>query len=93
MYYYDVNKKITVADFITYVTDKESIRDKVMDIVNNMLDEELTINAMDEYIDVVFKNDKKEEIKRLKEEIKKELDVDKKMKLVQKIAELKKEDV
>lgn len=93
LYYYDVNKKITVADFITYVTDKESIRDKVMDIVNNMLDEELTINAMDEYIDVVFKNDKKEEIKRLKEEIKKELDVDKKMKLVQKIAELKKEDV
>ena len=93
IYYYDVNKKITVADFITYVNDKESIREKVMDIVNSMLDEELTIDAMDEYIDVVFKNDKKEEIKRLKEQMKNELDVDKKMKLVQKIAELKKEDV
>ena len=52
-----------------------------------------THRLLDEYIDVVFKNDKKEEIKRLKEEIKKELDVDKKMKLVQKIAELKEEDV
>ena len=48
---------------------------------------------MDEYINAVAKVMKKKEIKRLKDEMKKELDVDKKMKIALQIAELKKEDV
>jgi molybdopterin-binding protein len=93
VYYADENGEITVADFITYVNTKENIKDKVMEIVNDSINEEVTIEAMDEYINAVVKVMKKQEIQRLKLEMKKELDVDKKMKLAQQIAELKKEDV
>ena len=87
------NKKITVADFITYVTDNVTIKDKVMEIVNESINDEITMEAMDEYISAVLKIATKNEIKRLKNMMKKELDVDKKMKIALQIAELKKEEV
>lgn len=90
VYYAEANKEITVADFITYVNDKESIKEKVMEIVNDSVNDEVNIEAMDEYIDVVLKVSTKNEIKRLKELQKNELDIDKKMKIAMQIAELKK---
>jgi DNA primase len=84
---------ITVADFITYATSKSEIKDKVMNIVNDSVNDEVTLEAMDEYILAVSKVIIKNEIKRLKLLMKSELDVDKKMKLAMQIAELKKEDV
>lgn len=93
VYFCNMTKAITVADFITYVTDKTEIRDKVMEIVNDSVNDEITIEAMDEYILAVSKVMTKNEIKRLKDLIKNELDVDKKMKIAMQIAELKKEDV
>lgn len=93
VYYYESNKKITVADFITYVTDNVAIKSKVMEIVNDSINDDVTIEAMDEYISAVLKIATKNEIKRLKIMMKNELDVDKKMKLALQIAELKKEDV
>jgi DNA primase len=93
VYYYEANKEITVADFITYVSDKDTIRGKVMEIVNESINDDLSIEAMDEYIGAVLKVAKKNEIKRLKDLMKKELDQDKKMKIAAQIMELKKEDV
>ena len=93
LYYLETNGEITVADFITYVSSKDSIREKVMEIVNDSANDELSMEAMDEYIKAVLKVVNKNEIKRLKDMMKKELDVDKKMKLAMQIAELKKEDV
>ncbi len=93
VYFCNMMKAITVADFITYVTDKVEIRDKVMEIVNDSVNDEITVEAMDEYILAVSKVMTKNEIKRLKDLIKNELDVDKKMKIAMQIAELKKEDV
>ena len=93
IYYANEKGTITVADFITYVNVKETIKDKVMEIVNDSINEELSMEAMDDYINAVAKVMKKKEIQRLKEEMKKELDVDKKMKIALQIAELKKEDV
>ncbi len=93
VYFLENNQKITVADFITYINDKENIKDKVMEIVNDSVNDEVTIEAMDEYILALNKIMTKNEIKRLKELMKKELDVDKKMKLAAQIAELKKEEV
>ncbi|MDE5889101.1 MAG: hypothetical protein K2H20_03680, partial [Bacilli bacterium] len=77
----------------TYVTDNVAIKDKVMEIVNDSINDEVTMEAMDEYITAVLKIATKNEIKRLKSMMKKELDVDKKMKFALQIAELKKEDV
>ncbi len=93
VFYYENNQEITVADFITYVSDKHSIKDKVMEIVNESVNDDLTMEAMDEYINAVLRILAKNEIKRLKDEMKKELDVDKKMKLALQIAELKKEEL
>lgn len=94
LYYFESNKTINVADFITYVSNKENLKDEVTKIVNSAIDgEELTIEAMDEYIDVVNKLLVNREIKRLKQQMKDELDVDKKMKIAIKIADLKKGSV
>lgn len=93
VYYYESNKKINVADFITYVSSKEEIRGLVMMIVNDSVDDEITIEAMGQYIDVVNKIMINNEIKRLKLQMKEELDVDKKMKIAMRIAELKKGSV
>lgn len=94
LYYFDINKKINVADFITYVSSKETIKEAVMNIVNGALEnEDLTIDAMDEYIEVVNKHLVNNEIKRLKQQMKEELDVDKKMKIAMQIADLKRGSV
>ena len=93
VYFCNSNGEITVADFITYVLNKSEIKDKVMEIVNDSVNDEVTIEAMDEYILAVSKVMTKNEIKRLKILMKNELDVDKKMKIAMQIAELKKEDV
>lgn len=93
VYFSNINGTITVADFITYVTDKSEIKDKVMEIVNDSVNDEVTLEAMDDYIGAVSKVMTKNEIKRLKILMKNELDVDKKMKIAMQIAELKKEDV
>jgi len=93
IYFNETNETITVADFITYVTDKSEIKDKVMEIVNDSINDEVTIEAMDEYIVAVSKVMTQNEIKRLKNLMKNELDADKKMKLAMQIVELKKEDV
>ena len=93
VYFCEMNGAITVADFITYIIDKDDIKEKVMEIVNDSANDDVTIEAMDEYIEAVSKVMIKNEIKRLKVLMKNELDVDKKMKIAMQIAELKKEDV
>ncbi len=93
LYFSEINKGITVADFITYVSDKDRIRNKVMEIVNETVNEDVSMEVMEDYIRAVLKVMTKNEIKRLKLLMKNELDVDKKMKLAMQIAELKKEDV
>lgn len=90
VYYINENGEITVADFITYVQDKDEIKGKVMEIVNDSINDEVTMEAMDDYILAVSKVMTKNEINRLKAALKNELDENKKMKLVMQIAELKK---
>ena len=92
VYYHEQhNKEINVADFITYVMDKEHIRNTVMMIVTDSLNEEITMSAMDDYIKAILKVMTNNEIKRLKELMKNEFDVDKKMKIAMQIADLKKD--
>ena len=90
VFYINENGEITVADFITYIQDKDEIKKKVMEIVNDSINDEVTIEAMDDYILAVLKIMTKNEINRLKNLMKQELDENKKMKLVMQIAELKK---
>ncbi len=89
VYYYQNNNSITPADFISYVNDKETIKEKVMNIVSNGIEDEISIETMDEYIAKVDKMMVKNEIKRLKIELKNETDQAKKIKILDRITELK----
>ena len=89
IYFCETNGAITVADFITYVTDKSDIKERVMNIVNDSINDEVTIEAMDDYISAVSKVMTQNEIKRLRLLMMKELDVDKKKKLMEQMVELK----
>lgn len=91
VYYYESSGAITVADFITYIHDKDEIKSKVMEIVNEAFDDEVSLDAMDDYINKFFKVSTQNEIERLRQQMKKELDQDKKLKIAMKIAELKRD--
>lgn len=90
IYYYQKNNYINPPDFITYVSDKETIRDNVMQIVSDGIDDDVSIEIMDGYLNRVDKLMIKNEIKKLKIELKNETDANKKIKILDKIAELKK---
>ncbi|MGM9834236.1 MAG: DNA primase [Bacilli bacterium] len=92
VYYYDKNKTINVADFITYISNKE-LCEEVMKIVNDCANDEVNVEIMNDYVVAVNKAMTCNKIKELKEKLKAELDVDKKLKLAEKIAELKKGSV
>lgn len=91
VYYYESSGAITVADFITYIHDKDEIKSKVMEIVNEAFDDEVSLEAMDDYINKFFKVSTQNEIERLRQQMKKELDQDKKLRIAMKIAELKRD--
>ena len=92
IYYYQNNNSINPADFITYVSDKDTIRNEVMEIVSNGMDDDISIEIMDGYINRIDKIMVKNEIKRLKIELKNETDANKKIKILDRITELKKVD-
>ena len=90
IYYYRENKMINPADFITYINDKEEIKEKVLKIVSDVDESVLSIESMDDYLKRLDKIMIKNEIKRLKEQIKEEKDENKKIELLNRIAEIKK---
>ena len=92
IYYYQNNNSINPADFITYVSDKDTIKNEVMDIVSDGIDDDISIEIMDGYINRIDKLMVKNEIKRLKIELKNETDANKKIKILDRITELKKAD-
>ncbi len=92
IYYYQKNNTINPADFISYVSDKDTIKNEVMDIVSDGMEDDISIEVMDGYINRVDKLMVKNEIKRLKIELKNETDASKKIKILDRITELKKND-
>lgn len=92
IYYYEKNKDINLADFITYI-ETNPLRNEIMDIINNEKDFCLSEEGMLELLYKVRKKIQEQEIKKLKNEVKNEFDINKKMALLEKIAELKKGSV
>lgn len=93
LYFYEVNKYINIADFITFI----SLKNKNVDILNNIVanSNELVINEneMEGYIKIVKEDIKNKEIAELKKKLKNELDFDKKIALAEKITKIKKGSV
>ena len=90
VYFSEKNNGINVADFVTYIEDKD-IKDKVKEIVSESFEDNVSVKVMDDYIVSLNKITTKNEIERLRSLMREELDVDKKTKLAMQIAELKKD--
>lgn len=88
VYYLENHKTIDLADFISY-SENTNVKNEIMAIIGNEKEENLTEEGMLELLEIIKKKIKKEEIKKLKEELKSEYDVNKKLSLLEKIAELK----
>lgn len=92
-YYIEKYGKINLADFISYVEFDNNIKDLVNNISGSIDFEDLEEKVFVEYINAIKDILNKEEIKKLKEELKKETDINKQVDISKKILELKKGSV
>lgn len=90
-YYYEENKTINLADFISYLSNKVDMQNIILDIVSKYGDLEITDELFNEYVFAEKKKLLNNEIKEVKKLIKDEKDINKKMELVERLTKLKKE--
>lgn len=91
VYYNSEHENINIADFITYITNNEELSNYVSNIISENKNTTDSVSEFNDCIDAVLKILKEDEIKELKSKIVKELDMDKKVELMNKLMELKKE--
>ena len=91
VYYYERNKTINVADFLSHVS-STTLVGLVQDIVN-LQDDEVRDDTFNSYIKVIEKKSNELKIKQLKKELKDELDVAKRLEIANRITEIKKGSV
>lgn len=85
-YYYHQNGSINMADFCTYLNDKEELQLVYNHIISSEeYDDELNPKAMKDYVGVIKEYNERQEIKRLNELIKNENDPIEKAKIADKI--------
>ena len=92
-YYIEKYGKINLADFISYSENDNNIRDLVNNISGSIDFEDLEETTFMQYINAIKDILNKEEIKKLKEELKRETDINKQVEISNKILELKKGSV
>lgn len=90
MAYYETHKTINLADFMSYI-ETSKLKEPMEFIIKSIKDENMDENIMEEYINIVKRTRKENRIKALKQELKTELDSNKKMEIALKMTELKKE--
>ena len=84
-YYYKKYGNINMADFYTYLNDKEELLTIFNHITNMNLEDNISIQAINDYIRVIEEYRVRQEIKRLNELIKQEIDPIEKSKIAEKI--------
>jgi len=92
-YYIEKYGKINLADFISYSENDNNIRDLVNNISGSIDFEDLEETTFMQYINAIKDILNKEEIKKLKDELKRETDINKQVEISNKILELKKGSV
>ena len=91
VYYNSEHGNINIADFITYITNNEELSDYVSNIISENKNTSESVSEFNDCVDAVLKILKKDEMDELVEKIKKELDMNKKMELMTRLTEIKKE--
>ena len=90
-YYYEQNKTINIADFISYLSDKFEMQQIILNIVSKYGDLEITDELFNEYVKAEKKILLNKEIKDIKDKLKKETDINKKLALGEELTKLKRE--
>ena len=89
-YFYQENEYINLADLMTFLSDNEKEKETLNEIVALSLKEEFSQEEIRDYINTIQEYNIQNELDRLKEEIKKEIDPIKKAEIAQKLVDLKK---
>ena len=84
IYYYELNKTINIADFMT-----SKLKDEIMDIISNIKNDKISDKLFSDSINFIKKKTKENSIKELKKELKTTFDESKKEEILEKIIELK----
>ena len=82
---------ILILQIITYITDNEELSDYVSNIISENKNTGDSVSEFNDCVDAVLKILKKDEMNEIVEKIKNELDMNKKMELMNKLMDLKKE--
>lgn len=90
-YYIKKNNKIDFANFISYIENYDNLKPMVNNIIDSMDFDELNEEVFVEYLKYVNEYLRLEDIKKIKERIKSEVDINKKVELTEELARLKKE--
>lgn len=86
--YYEMNKTINIADFMTYASNSK-LKEQIMDIISNVKNDKLNDKVFNDSVNLIKKKTKESSIKELKEELKTTFDESKKEEIIEKIIELK----
>lgn len=89
LYYYNKNKNICIADFLSYLSDKEELLNAFNKVDTMDISENYSYEEIMDYIELLNNYSINEEIKRLTLEFKKEIDENKKEKIAKEISELR----
>ncbi len=89
--YYNSKNDINIADFLTYILNNEELSKFIDNILGENENTKDSIEEFNNCIEVVLKILKEDEIEKLKVEIKNELDINKKVELMTRLTEIKKE--
>lgn len=90
IYYFELNRSIDFADYLTFSEDYKDVSEVVKEIIRDVHVEEFSIKDMEAVIEVVKSMIDAERIEELKREMKTELDVNRKKRLFEEIIEIKK---
>ncbi len=93
MYYYELNKTIDMADFISFIANKEELSKNTREIIGGIINDNLNDNDMEKYLEIVRELINKKEIEKLMQEMKSTMDKNKKYEIGEKIAKIKKGSV
>ena len=89
--YQKENEEYNFADFLTYIAHNEVLYNRSHEILNENLDKEMSNEIFLKYVEAMKTILKEDDIKKLLEKIKNENDPNKKIDLINKLTELKKE--
>lgn len=88
-YYYKKYGIIEIADFYTYLQDKEELLNVLSDVLSLELPDTISEQEMDDFFKVVYEYNMNQEIKRLQKMIKEEIDPLEKAKIADRIRKLR----